>query len=528
MTLPWRFALTEYGEKDIKYDEGRDRDEEVESTHEADSPVPDEETQMLTAGGRSSDDEERSRDGGDKGGGDDDMDSEDGWSSETNDESDCRWGKERAERTHDEKITETGSKGVSGGGEAQHPDAATRPSEGCEAVNKTVLDISTHEEIINLIRAGASESEWEAIKERERDRIEESRLRWKTMKFAMQDEGKDADDEKREESPPDEITETNRSTLEATRKRERNDEEELTAHEHVLGRSNRVKKESYKAGQPEFARFMRRTVIASEKTKHVRTRGGRLMTSETLSLFINVNPEASSERLNDEREDRQSVLNDQRWREGIGGQNDRRRSVPDTAGTKTMAVIAIHEDIGDEKEECTEMDNNGGKRGGDPLASREDQEDEKRLSNTSVTSKAGQNTRQREESIKERRIGPERLTNLELSDRYWNNGRLRPHTSLYIEASSEPMHIPPTPYLPQVYLPATSQTYEDYLPTTQEKLYPPHGLVLPWSGLVLVGTNVDGMYKRVLTLGAKGNLPSGYIVSLLWVLKQFAWLIPSR
>jgi len=30
------------------------------------------------------------------------------------------------------------------------------------------------------------------------------------------------------------------------------------------------------------------------------------------------------------------------------------------------------------------------------------------------------------------------------------------------------------------------------------------------------------------TLGAKGNLPSGYIVSLLWVLKQFAWLIPSR
>jgi len=29
------------------------------------------------------------------------------------------------------------------------------------------------------------------------------------------------------------------------------------------------------------------------------------------------------------------------------------------------------------------------------------------------------------------------------------------------------------------------------------------------------------------TLGAKGNLPSGYVVSFLWVLKQFARLIPS-
>ena len=33
---------------------------------------------------------------------------------------------------------------------------------------------------------------------------------------------------------------------------------------------------------------------------------------------------------------------------------------------------------------------------------------------------------------------------------------------------------------------------------------------------------------KLRTLGAKGNLPSGYIVSLLWVLKQFAQLIPSR
>ena len=48
-----------------------------------------------------------------------------------------------------------------------------------------------------------------------------------------------------------------------------------------------------------------------------------------------------------------------------------------------------------------------------------------------------------------------------------------------------------------------------------------------WKTLILCLFNV---YKQLclLTLGAKGNLPSGYIVSLLWVLKQFTWLIPSR
>jgi len=33
--------------------------------------------------------------------------------------------------------------------------------------------------------------------------------------------------------------------------------------------------------------------------------------------------------------------------------------------------------------------------------------------------------------------------------------------------------------------------------------------------------------QEARTLGAKGNIPSGYIVSSLWVLKQFAQLIPS-
>ena len=44
--------------------------------------------------------------------------------------------------------------------------------------------------------------------------------------------------------------------------------------------------------------------------------------------------------------------------------------------------------------------------------------------------------------------------------------------------------------------------------------------------IYLINVSPNPYYKK--TLGAKGNLPSGYIVSFLWVLKQFAWLIPSR
>jgi len=43
-------------------------------------------------------------------------------------------------------------------------------------------------------------------------------------------------------------------------------------------------------------------------------------------------------------------------------------------------------------------------------------------------------------------------------------------------------------------------------------------------------SSFNGAYSKYssYTLGAKGNLPSGYIVSFLWVMKQFARLIPSR
>ena len=37
-----------------------------------------------------------------------------------------------------------------------------------------------------------------------------------------------------------------------------------------------------------------------------------------------------------------------------------------------------------------------------------------------------------------------------------------------------------------------------------------------------------GWLVKLLTLGARGDLPSGYIVGLLWVLKQFAQSLPSR
>ena len=49
----------------------------------------------------------------------------------------------------------------------------------------------------------------------------------------------------------------------------------------------------------------------------------------------------------------------------------------------------------------------------------------------------------------------------------------------------------------------------------------------PGSVLIPIDNNVNNE-RNQMTLGAKGHLPSGYIVSLLWVLKQFTRQIPTR
>ena len=62
------------------------------------------------------------------------------------------------------------------------------------------------------------------------------------------------------------------------------------------------------------------------------------------------------------------------------------------------------------------------------------------------------------------------------------------------------MHTLPVPYPPRLTL-TYSPTHDDkkHLPTTGEKIYPPDGLILPWNGIVVVGTSVEKVEKRVLS-----------------------------
>ena len=50
------------------------------------------------------------------------------------------------------------------------------------------MDVSTHEEVIQLIRAGVSKAEWKELKDKECNRIEEGEIRWQAMQIRMTDE----------------------------------------------------------------------------------------------------------------------------------------------------------------------------------------------------------------------------------------------------------------------------------------------------------------------------------------------------
>ena len=80
------------------------------------------------------------------------------------------------------------------------------------------------------------------------------------------------------------------------------------------------------------------------------------------------------------------------------------------------------------------------------------------------------------ERIKSRMIGLERLTSLKFLELDDPEGRLGPHTSLYIETGQLSMHIPTSPTLPRTYIPAISQSLGAATKSIHEDLYPPTGL----------------------------------------------------
>jgi len=385
------------------------------------------------------------------------------------------------------------------GSQAEETTDGSDPSD--EKVGRTETNVRTHEEIINLIRAGISNEEWEAGQERERGRAKAGNLRWEAMKTASRndewdDQGAAAlDDESMDVEPTEE-----RNTPAPSRKRKAVEGELPTAKEHVMRRSQRTKKVTYKATQPEYMRLMRKTARSDESAANVEPPKQRKKQKNIYSLMLKVtkkgptenrcftqraqqNEGTSSGDLNIMGKDRSAdhkMMNDMIRNEGVPSPQEHEDIV-----RQEWDEWGRESDEHEVAKQATSNPSSHGKTRG-----------KVRYIGTQKGTRAEGKSKRR--NIKGRMIGLDELTNPESYERYWHSGLLRPHTSLFIDARDIPMIIPPTPFLPRVYLPTSPSTYDASPQTNRDTLYPPRGLQSGWNGIVLVGTSVDGMFKRVL------------------------------
>ena len=388
------------------------------------------------------------------------------------------------------------------------------------------MDVSTHEEVIKLIRAGASETEWKELKDKEHDRIEEGEIRWKAMQARMTDEELvEVEESRLDEKEPPVVSgnDVKDGGPRVSRKRKAPDGDDPIVQEQVIRRSERARKTTYKARQPEYERFMRRTRVTSETTTQKRPAGPRPMPKKVFSLMLRpvgketldggsmdgnrseglgsndgklkMVPRDQHSQVGSGRDDEKGKAaimesgNDGRWERASDVRNNRLEHEDRELMHSPVPRIELRvceRENGEGKSEC-----GGGKEdGGDD-------------SGGETSSLAGENRakgKRGQQSIKAGRIKIEDLTNLTEFERYWYRGRLRPRTTVVFAPPERRSMLlpPPTPVLPRVYLPTSPNANPSTPLTTQQRIYPPHGLCEEWSGIVLVATSVNGMYKRVL------------------------------
>ena len=407
-----------------------------------------------------------------------------------------RWGRKEAEQASpaEENMSDNGEgptdRGERGAGIAADPDLRN------EAGGKAVTDINTHEEIIKLIRAGASENEWEAMQEKERERIEESDLRWRTMKFVMnQDEHRAIENTPRESEIIDFVPaqEEERS---AAKKRRIEEVDEPGVREYVLRRSQRVRKVTHKAKQPEFIKFMRHTTIGSETTRHEKDQPQRRKHTGPLSLMVRWEKKIPTQ---GDRELRQRE-EEERTRSGTKGNQYKCRELRHGEGiSERMEMMEEHEDSSD-GEPVREKSGAKGHRIARRRPSDETLREKEHETAMEIYNPKNTSPRQVRSQfpINIGTIGIRGITNPQSNTPFWSRGRLRPLISTCLRIGQQLMNPFSKPFVPRVIVPARHHAVDQPSPITPEKIYPPHGLVLPWSGVVLVGTSVTGMFKKVL------------------------------
>ena len=383
---------------------------------------------------------------------------------------------------------------------------------------RTETKVSMHEEIIRLIRAGASEAEWNQAQERERDRLEEEELRWKTIQNSLQDDEADYQDPRMSGAKEPSITsESEEGTPTTSRKRKIKEPLVPTMKEQVIRRSQRATKLTYKARQPEFDRFMRRTRITSEETTRMEPVHRQKKSRKAFALMA-----------------MKAMPREPRMQSPLESQRDPGGSQP----SNVRSDVGSHQN--DELELEREMKRGSdarpaeghearkqgkGKAAGIEITNVRNREVKRNLSGSELEGfetirKRGENVQFEDDSdvetddkdqrrepwaegkhgqrhIKARRIAVKDLTYFAALDRYWHNGRLRPHTSIYFAPLIDSMQLPPTPLLPRSFLPASPRPLVDRNPYIQKAFYPPNGLSEKWNGLTMIGSMVESMRDRI-------------------------------
>jgi hypothetical protein len=356
-------------------------------------------------------------------------------------------------------------------------------------------EISTHEEIIRLIRSGGRNTAWETFRDKELDRIEEGNSRWNAMQSQWQEEetlpvddgigdtGQSPNLSDKEENPP-----------KTSRKRKAKEEGIPVIEEQVFRRSQRAKRLTYKASQPEYMRLMRKTTMSSERSRYLETADKPRKRRTVVSLMAQATRiQSVSGKDPSDRQKGARIFNDRnRKDDGKAQQTTNQRKIELMDDATAWVENGEHRlSEGNSLGLSIEFDVEG-------LSNPQDRMNIC-ASDESETEGLWAKGNEEQERIKGRTVRGENLTQLDELDRYWFNGRLRPHTSLYFEPSRMvdlSLHATSVASVP---FPVRSPFDEEHgTPTLQQALYPTTGLIAQWPGLVLVGTEVLDVKRRNL------------------------------
>ena len=268
------------------------------------------------------------------------------------------------------------------------------------------------------------------------------------MKFSMQQEDPETAEEPwREGTPSEALPEQGGVQSASSRKSRISEIEGPTTQERVIRRSQRIRRVTYKAEQPEFARFMRRTTTTSESRTHQDELRSRSRRTEPFVLMVRRNRTATPDVGLVSGGETGEEGGDDRTRNTESNQYGERGPGYNVMGNGKAGLESKHERASERNWQKAETKKENGQRSSKRLYVRRGSARVGGLGTMASGHGVSQKEARREVGrIKRNEIGLVELTNLSSLNHYWNSGCLQPHSLLYLETGEKPMHTQPNPF----------------------------------------------------------------------------------